>query len=169
MPLVTLTGESFLLDLGILGLSFAGFCGIILAMRSGKWEIKETTAFKFILEHSFGMALLSLLPSLLFYSGLWDEKEIWRISNGALASFLSLLWLTHLFRLLGVGRTAVRPTFPGMLWGMYIAPSAILIAVEFRETCIGSMVWFSIGLVYLLIQAAIQFWLRLIVYTKPQV
>jgi len=86
-----LTGESFFLTIAQIGLGFAGFSGLLIALRrqpvSG-WSSRETTGMRFMLEHSFAIVPLALFPSLLYYQWLGSEPRVWQILNAALALLL---------------------------------------------------------------------------------
>jgi hypothetical protein len=164
-----MTGEGFLLALASIGLGVAGFSSLILTLRKDptyKWLPAEIAGFKFMLEHSFGMSLFALIPPLLFYSGRFVEHTIWRIGNGLLAGFLGFLLLNQVIRLLRIMRIKNTPVAPGLLLILYIIPTSALFIVELYKIQDGSIFWYDFGLIFLVIQAAGQFWIFLIGYTR---
>jgi len=158
-----LAAENFLFALGSIGLGFAGFSGLILTLRQSqrKWVPGEIAGFKFILQHSFGLTLFAFVPSLLLYSGL-VERTIWRVANILLAVLFGILVLIQIVKLLGGARAASR----AVLICLHTVPTLALLIIEAFAARSGSVFWYCFGLVYLLVQAAGQFWVFLIIYTK---
>jgi hypothetical protein len=141
-----------------IGLGFAGFSSLVITLRprtDEAWSAKQGIGMRFILEHSFAMVLFALMPPLLYY-WLGNEQNVWRISDGVLALFLAIQFINHLSKLV---RSI--PSHPHLLLFCYLAPTAILFAVEVSRVWSGSMLWFGTGLLYLLAQAATQFWIFL--------
>jgi hypothetical protein len=168
--MIPITGESFLLTLASIGLGFAGFSSLILTLRQSptdKWLPREVAGLRFILEHSFGMLLFSLIPPLLLYSGVWIEQNVWRISNILLGIFLGLIVTSQIVKLSRVRQKKDKPAYPKQLLIFYIIPTCILCLVEMYKVRYGSIFWYGFGLIYILIQAAVQFWIFLVLYTRP--
>lgn len=159
----SLTSDSYLLTLSQIGLSFAGFSSLIVFLREepgSAWRRQDIFGVKLILEHTFAMVLLALLAVLLG-SRLSDQTTVWKLSSGALALFLAMNLATQLGRLHQLRGMGEKPQYPkGLLFGLLI-PTGVVCAFEVSRVCLPSAFWFEIGLLYLLIQAAIQFWILL--------
>ncbi len=163
-----LTGESFLLCLAQIGLVFAGFSGLVLTLRQKSnqaWLPREIAGIKFILEHSFGMTLFALAPFILYY-WLQSEHRVWQASNAIIAVFLLFLLVTQMMRIRYAKKMGDSPAFLKELVIFYIIPTGILSIIEITQISNGFLTWFGIGLLYLIIQASVQFRIFLTIYTQ---
>ena len=111
------------------------------------------------------MVLLSLIPFLILY-GLASEPWVWRISNALLALFLGVQVGNQIRRIKNTTRKGDLPAYPKQLRNFYIIPSAILFLVQCYAVYKASLFWYGFGLLYLLVQAAVQFWVFFTIYTR---
>lgn len=165
-----LTGEAFLLCLAQLGLAFGGFAGVIVALRREPdlhWKPKEVAGIKFIFEHAFGVTLYALLPFPLYYWLAWEQR-VWEIGDTLFAIFLALLLFSQFLKRMDLTKVGDRPSHPKLLTCAYVIPTAALCLIESVKACKGSSLWYAIGLIYVLVQAVIQFWVFLVLYTQPK-
>jgi hypothetical protein len=79
-----MTAEAFLLALAALGIAIAGFSGLIVTLprptssSSQTWKFNEASGVKLIIEHSFALVFLSLLPIIIFRLA-GSEQIVWKI------------------------------------------------------------------------------------------
>jgi len=90
--------EGSLLTISQLGLIFAGFTSLFMAIcrpDRGQWRPIELIAMWIMVGCSLGAMFLSLLPVVLFHYGL-SHSALWATSSGALGLFilvfLGMLW-----------------------------------------------------------------------------
>jgi len=159
-----LPAEGFLLCLSQIGLGFAGFTAIIMTLRQeNAWRAGEVAAISFILEHSLGTTLFSIIPVILIYFGM-SEPAVWKAACSVMGVFLGSLLLGQMRRI-----RRVPPARPTALFAFYLLPTPIVIAM------LGlSGIWavrpgvYCSSLIYLLIQASIQFWIAFVAYTSDK-
>jgi hypothetical protein len=95
-----MTGESFILGMSRIGLTFAGFATLLSFLRHPNrgWTQAEVNALKLLLEHTMALVFLGILPfPLVFTFG--SEGTVFRISSATLASFLVLEFILQHRRL----------------------------------------------------------------------
>lgn len=165
-----LTGESFLLCLAQIGLGFAGFGGLIITLRKENtaWSYRDTAGLKFILEHSLGIVLFAFIP-LLFWYLFQVEQQTWRISNALLGIFFAWVFLVKILRWRQLKKRGEFPRYPKIFIFVYLVPMALFCIIEFVMTGRGSLFWYGFGLLLLLFQAFVQFWIFLTKHMQTDV
>lgn len=168
--MATLNGEQLLLTLSALGLGFGGFSGLIITLRqepTSRWSPIDLAALKFVLEHSLGLVLLSLIPSLL--SQLVSERFVWQIGTFLLSAAFAIFVFVQLVRIRRLKDCGAVPPYPQTLIRYYMLPTGILsILLAYQTYHGGSLFWYSSGLVYLLFVSMVQFWIALRSSTTSQ-
>lgn len=77
-PILTVIAE--------ISIAFAGFSGLIIALRGGSGPLTEVEKFRLrvMLLLAFGALFLALLPELLFYAGI---EPLWRLASLVFAAY----------------------------------------------------------------------------------
>jgi hypothetical protein len=161
--MIQLSGDSFLLTLAQLGLAFAAINGLILALRhrpEQRMLPREVNAIWLLIEHSFALVLLALVPFLLFHwSGASNESNVWRYSSALLAVFLVWTIYINVRRL----KKGDKPRHPEQLY-LFLVFTAVFLIVEVTNFFCKAFWLYGLGLVWLLCAAMWQFLISLSSY-----
>jgi hypothetical protein len=166
--MLDITGKDFLLALSQAGLAVGGFGSLIISLRQGpstNWNPREVAALFFILEHAFGMTLLALLPFILAYA-IEKESDLWRLCNVAMATSLGVAFGIQVARIARLKRGQHTLSYPKAFICGYLVPTIVLTLIQLGYAWRGSAFLYSIGLLFLVLQAVVQFWISLFVYTR---
>lgn len=151
--------SDFLLCVAQVGVTFAGFAGVIGVFRpsEAKWIPQEVAGLRFILGHTLGSVLFALLPfPLLALTN--DETKVWHISTELLAAFLIVVTVWQFYEVVRLTKKRHAPRRPIIL---YCILAVGLCAAVF--TAVGAFripqFAFETGLLWLLVAAGIQFWI----------
>jgi len=151
--------EPFLLTLALLGVGVAGFSGLIVTLpRQGKsqlWQFNEVAGVKLLLEYSFSLIFLSLLPSIISQAT-GNEPRTWIISTSVAAIFIALETLIQLYRAFRAYRQDAPPRSP-MLLLLIIAPGLILLVVLWKLE-VDLVAWYQVFLLWVVAAIGMQFW-----------
>lgn len=79
--------EGVLIAFAQLGVTIAGFAGVVAAFRTEGWDEVQTFRLRVLVRNSLGVVFMALLPSL-FFAGFHDERPAI-----ATASVSSALWM----------------------------------------------------------------------------
>lgn len=166
-----LPGESLLLTLAQIGLAFAGFSALILTLRQESQRersVSDVNAIKFVLEHSFALLALSLLPLVLF-PAIGRPRCVWSFSSLLLAAFAGWEMVIQHQRIRAAARENAAPRRPGLMRYLFFVPTCALLLVQLASGIFwGSQTIYGAGLLFLLFQASVQFWVSLLYYTGAQ-
>ena len=150
-------GEGFLLCIAQVGLTFAGFAGLIGVFRPSekKWIPQEIAGLSLILEHTFAAVLLSLLPFPLFYLA---ETRMWSGCSFLMSAFFIVEAVHQWRKKIKLDKKGFPPRRPKLLYLTFVVPSLILFLLEL----INGFRWmlpsvYMFGLLWLLIAAGVQF------------
>jgi hypothetical protein len=165
-----LTGESFLLCLAQIGLGFAGFGGLIITLlkEHRSWSHRDMAGIKSMLEHSLGIVLLALMPFLVWY-WLHNEQTVWRFSNVLMGAFLGWEFVIKIRRWRRLRKHNLHPRYPGLLIWINLIPMIVVCVLELWASWNGSLFWYGFGLLLLLFQAFVQFWVFVTKYMEGDV
>lgn len=139
-------GQAFFTTIAGLGVSIAGFAGLIAALRSrDNWTDIDTWRFRAIIGYGFQAALLALIPIPVFtFTG--DEGLTVRIASGCLAA-AALLEMVSLKRA------------PSMMWPEgktwdYVFGVVLFVAPQLINVVWGQLGLFQVGLLAHLVHPA---------------
>ena len=156
-------GESFLLSVAALALSFAGFSGVIIAFRrrASDWAPQETAGMQFVLQHVFAACFFRLLPfPCFFYLG--SAKLVWSICSALLCVFLFVILVLHINKILALRLRGTPPRMEkGLLYIVLPLTTFFSILQAYNFSYGQSLNHYSAGLVWLLTAAGIQFFVFL--------
>jgi hypothetical protein len=152
------------------GLGFAGFGGLIVTLlrENRSWSERDLAGLKSIMEQSLGVVLFGLVPFVFWY-GLRNEQMAWRISNALLSMFFGWQFVIKILRRRQLVKRNHPPRYPRLFISVYLVPMALMCSLEMRAALMGSLFWYSVGLVLLLFQAFVQFWVFLTRNVAPDV
>jgi hypothetical protein len=154
--------EPFLLTLATLGGAIAGFSGLIVALprphANDAWKTHEVAGVKLLLEFSFALIFLSLIPSVI------DEltsKEtwIWSISSLIATAFIVFEILLQAKRL-----NTATPRNP-ILLSIIFATGVLLLIYRYSVITIDLIDWYEIVLLWIVGAIGAQFWYFIIEHT----
>lgn len=157
-----MTGEHFLIKLAQIGLQFAVFTAVLplIARERAPFTRHQLVGIKLILDHQFALLFSAALPYLFFYS-LAGEAEVWvwRASSLLLGIFFAVETLAQLRRVKGLSASADVPLHSSKLV-LYLLcmPTPVVSMVELLNVWFGAFAVYLMGVIWLLVPAAIQFW-----------
>jgi hypothetical protein len=130
-------GADFLLCIAQVGLTFAGFAGLIGVFRpsASKWIPQEVEGILFILHHTLAAVLLSLLPFPLLALGL-SETKVWTASGSLLGLFLLAETSLQCYKVAKLTKDHYPPRRPKVLYLTFFV-SFLLVALTFYSLCHG--------------------------------
>jgi hypothetical protein len=151
-------GADFLLCIAQVGLTFAGFAGLIGVFRpsEGKWIPQEVAGLSFILHHTLAAVVLSLLPFPLLALE-YSETRVWTVSGSLVGLFLlaETSWQWH--EVTRLTRAGYPPRRPKALYLTFFV-SFLLTASTLYSVCYGGVeAVYKLGLLWLLVASGIQF------------
>jgi hypothetical protein len=155
--------ESFLLTLALLGGGIAGFSGLIVALpREGKgnaWKINEVAGIKLLLEYSFGLIFLSLVPFVINEITSVEMLD-WRFSAYAALAFIVFETALQFYRLYQAYRIKSPPGSPLLLF-LILGPGIVLLLVfiSSKVSLVAWIVaWYEMVLLWIVAAIGLQFW-----------
>ena len=152
-----LSGESFLLGLARIALTFITFASIInIFGREKHIKVHLNSGLKLIFEHGIAAMLLALLPfPILFTMSDGPESEVWRIAEGVMSFYLAtVLWRYPR----SYKRTKPRPPHPTLFLWTFTLPTLAILGIEAFASVFRPGIWaYSWGLFWLLVPPIIQF------------
>jgi len=123
--------EGFLLAVSALGLGFAAFISLILALRPADsgWDVREFMGLRMALEHNLGQMLAGLVPVAMSHARV-DDGTIWLITARLLACFLVAEVGWNAVRLISLKRklpaAKAKPRHPILIVTTFLLPSLVL-------------------------------------------
>jgi hypothetical protein len=164
--------ESFLLTLALLGGGIAGFSGLIVALpreaRGNAWKINEVAGIKLLLEYSFGLIFLSLVPFVI------NEMTSVETLNWKLSAYVALIFIVfetviQFYRLYEAYSSNSPPGSPFLLF-VIVAPGIALLLIYVLSN-IGLVTWivawYQIVLLWIVAAIGLQFWFFIKRHTEP--
>jgi hypothetical protein len=157
--------ESVLYTLAEVGVTLAGFSGVVLAFRvSGEssWTETELRILWFLIGDSFLVLLFSLLPIPLSLAG-WSEAAIWGVCNAVLGSWFIFGNLLYMYGDLRDRKNRSRVTVPVItpIFQAMVAVSFVLgiaLWLSATDTLVPrSQATYVVGVMTLLAFAAVEF------------
>jgi hypothetical protein len=164
--------ESFLLTLALLGGGIAGFSGLIVALpreaKGSAWKINEVAGIKLLLEYSFGLIFLSLVP---FVINEITPVEMlnWKFSAYAALVFIVFETAIQFYRLLKAYGSGSPPGSPFLLF-VIVAPGIVLFLVYMMSNVAlvaWLIAWYQIVLLWIVAAIGLQFWFFIKRHTEP--
>lgn len=155
-----MTGADLLETLAEVGITLAGFTGIVamLGRRGhGEWEAHEWLRLAMLLTFSFGSVFFAFLPFLLDAHHV-AEARVWQLSSLALAAFVVVAYAVIVARIYRLG-PGVRDEFPRWA-GATVGIASAVVVVHLVANALGASEfgpYFS-GMLWLLGAAALQFY-----------
>lgn len=156
-----MVGEAFLLTLAQLGVGVAGFSGLIVSLPrptapdSASWTTREASGVKLILEYSFALVFLSLLPLTVAYL-LGSEERAWEVAAWFARVVIVLETIVQISRLVGAKGDKASPRSPKLLASI-LTSGLLMVALSFLIT-IPVSGWYAATMVWLLCAIGAQFW-----------
>jgi hypothetical protein len=153
-----LSGESFLLNVARIALTFIGFASVISLMhhRRTEWLEQEIQGLKLMIEFDLAATLFALLPFPVLFT-LGEEREwlVWRISCSLLACYLVIAFWRHYRR---YARGIPQPRHPLLFLWTFTAPMVLMILLESVSAVFNpSLAAYSWGLYLLMMLPIVQF------------
>ena len=151
--------ETFLLTLALLGGGIAGFSGLIVALprqaSTDAWKLNEVAGIQLLLEYSFGLIFLSLVPFVINEITA-IEVTTWNIATYVASIFIIFETCLQFYRLYEAYRIDSPPRSP-LLLVLIIAPGILLLAARWF---IGFdfVAWYEIVLLWIVGAIGVQFW-----------
>ena len=132
-----LTGEPLLIGIAEIAVVFAGFVGLVTAVRQegGNWTRAHEARLFGLMGATLATTILAVLPSVLFLL-MADERRTFAIASGLAAVFLSLVWVHRLRQAAALGVLASR--FGVLVVAVGIGSIVALYAIN-------AFVWQSVG------------------------
>jgi hypothetical protein len=154
------TGSDLLQTLAEVGISLAGFTGIVavLGRRSdGEWAPHEWLRLAMMLNFSFGSVFFAFLP-LLFVAVGAREPGAWAASSALLAAFLLVSYGIIVRRVLQLGDVA-RSEFPRWA-GVTVGAGTLVVFGLQTSNALGPSGFglYFVGMLWLVAAAALQFY-----------
>jgi len=134
---VGLTGEPLLIGIAQIAVVFAGFVGLVTAVRQegGRWTGAHQARLFGLMGATLATTIIALLPSVLFLL-IGDERRTLAIASGLAAIFLVPVYVHRLRQAASVGVLASR--FGVLVVALGIGSIVVLYAIN-------AFVWQSVG------------------------
>lgn len=155
-----MTGGDLLQTLAEVGITLAGFTGIVAVLGRrghGEWEAHEWLRLAMLLTFSFGSVFFAFLPFLLDAYHV-EERRIWAIASGALAIFVVVVYVVIVVRVVALG-DLVRAEFPRWA-GAAVGVASVIVLAVLVSNALGAREFapYFTGMLWLLVAAAAQFY-----------
>jgi hypothetical protein len=155
-----MTGTDLLQTLAEVGITLAGFTGIVAVLGRrghGEWEPHEWLRLAMLLTFSFGSVFFAFLPPLLDAYDV-PEPRAWSIASAMLAVFLAVVYAAIIGRVVALGEL-VRDEFPRWAGAVTGIGTAIVVAV-LASNAFGARAFgpYLVGMLWMLVAAALQFY-----------
>jgi hypothetical protein len=156
-----MTIEPFLLTTALFGVSIIGFSALIVALprpttHSGQaWGLNEATGVELILEYSFALVFMSLIP-LVIVRLIGSEPLSLRVCSFIGELFIIVAMLSQLYRMIVAYRRRSPPRSILVLMIMFV-PGAILVVLAISNIMdVGG--WYELVLLWIIWALGLQFW-----------
>jgi hypothetical protein len=156
-----MTIEPFLLTTAVLGVSIIGFSALIVALprsttHSGQgWGLNEAAGVELILEYSFALVFLSLIP-LVIVRLISSESLSLRVCSFIVELFMIAAMLLQIYRMIVAYRRRSPPRSILVLMIMLL-PGTILVVFPIFDI-IDAGGWYELVLLWIIWALGLQFW-----------